>query len=249
MKILEKYDFETSNIAEKLESTMVRPNDTGIVCVYSRNYYYCHHIQRYLLTEEGICYQFNGLDPVNWYREKKFFNENIYNFTYEFENTFDGEKPHLAVDAETQNVWNSDSVNISDIDSVYPKRTIWAGVKSGYINCVQVRKSDFDYLCKDGMQGHKIALVSPDEVPAIIDNFIYLPNDREIVLTVTPQYIFPSKNIEKYDPEIRQCYFDYERYLRFFKYYNQRNCELECLTNFTVAECGCTNFYMPSELF
>lgn len=34
----------------------------------------------------------------------------------------------------------------------------------------------------------------------------------------------------------RQCYFDSERKLRFLKVYTQRNCELECLANFTLAK-------------
>lgn len=47
----------------------------------------------------------------------------------------------------------------------------------------------------------------------------------------------------------RQCFFDTERQLRFFKIYTQRNCELECLANFTVKTCGCAKFSMPSGYF
>lgn len=43
----------------------------------------------------------------------------------------------------------------------------------------------------------------------------------------------------------RQCYFQDERYLRYFKVYTQSNCELECLTNYTLHKCGCVKFYMP----
>lgn len=144
--------------------------------------------------------------------------------------------------------WNVEA-DLSKIAKHYPKRTIWSGAKRGYINCLQYHTSDFDYLCQEGMQGHKIVLVSPDETPAIFDNFIYLDRKKEIVLSVTPQYIMPSKNIEKYDPAIRNCFFDNERYLRFFNKYNQKNCELECLTNFTITKCECTVFYMPSSFY
>lgn len=43
----------------------------------------------------------------------------------------------------------------------------------------------------------------------------------------------------------RQCYFEHERYLRYFKVYTQANCELECLTNYTMFKCNCVTFTMP----
>lgn len=45
----------------------------------------------------------------------------------------------------------------------------------------------------------------------------------------------------------RNCYLEFERQLRFFKTYSKNNCELECLSNFTVNSCGCAQFYMISE--
>lgn len=43
----------------------------------------------------------------------------------------------------------------------------------------------------------------------------------------------------------RQCYFDWENRLQFFKVYTQRNCELECLTAKTLRTCRCVTFAMP----
>lgn len=45
----------------------------------------------------------------------------------------------------------------------------------------------------------------------------------------------------------RQCFFNSERYLRFFKHYTQHNCELECLANYTMKTCGCVKFSMPRD--
>lgn len=70
--LLEKYDFNNSNIDDKLQSVMVKHNDTGIVCVWDAEFYSCHDIQRYVATDEGICYQFNAVDPINLYREERF---------------------------------------------------------------------------------------------------------------------------------------------------------------------------------
>lgn len=43
----------------------------------------------------------------------------------------------------------------------------------------------------------------------------------------------------------RQCYLKDEKYLQHFQIYTQSNCELECLTNLTLKDCGCVLFYMP----
>lgn len=50
-----------------------------------------------------------------------------------------------------------------------------------------------------------------------------------------------------FEPLSRQCYFNYERRLKYFKVYTQQNCELECITNFTLQTCGCVKFSMPRE--
>ncbi|XP_055840557.1 pickpocket protein 28-like [Episyrphus balteatus] len=54
-----------------------------------------------------------------------------------------------------------------------------------------------------------------------------------------------SERLRHYTPERRQCYYQYERNLRYFTKYTQANCELECLANQTLAECGCVHFSMP----
>lgn len=45
----------------------------------------------------------------------------------------------------------------------------------------------------------------------------------------------------------RQCYFDEERHLKFFKVYSETNCELECIANYTLSICGCVKFSMPRK--
>lgn len=46
----------------------------------------------------------------------------------------------------------------------------------------------------------------------------------------------------------RQCFFDDEKTLMFFKIYSKSNCELECLTNITWNECGCVLYWMPRNI-
>lgn len=43
----------------------------------------------------------------------------------------------------------------------------------------------------------------------------------------------------------RSCYYDAERYLKLFKVYSEKNCVFECMTNYTLRECGCNSFHFP----
>ncbi|CAO1385947.1 unnamed protein product [Diamesa hyperborea] len=56
-----------------------------------------------------------------------------------------------------------------------------------------------------------------------------------------------SHDLKHYKPKVRQCYFDGERKLNYFKVYTQSNCEYECLTKFTDKTCGCVRFGMLKE--
>jgi acid-sensing ion channel, other len=47
----------------------------------------------------------------------------------------------------------------------------------------------------------------------------------------------------------RNCYFEYERKLKYFNKYTKHNCLQECLTNSTVEMCSCVpSFYVRKEL-
>uniref|UniRef100_A0A182SYF3 Pickpocket n=1 Tax=Anopheles maculatus TaxID=74869 RepID=A0A182SYF3_9DIPT len=59
--------------------------------------------------------------------------------------------------------------------------------------------------------------------------------------------ITTSDGLRYYTPERRQCFFNHERHLKYFKVYTQQNCELECTTNYTLHRCGCVKFSMPRD--
>jgi len=95
------------------------------------------------------------------------------------------------------------------------------------------------------VQGFKILLHTPGEIPRVSKQYFRVPLRQEVVVSVKPNMITTSSGLANYAPERRQCYFNDERHLSFFKVYTQSNCELECLTNFTFAECSCVKFSMP----
>ncbi|XP_037944286.1 pickpocket protein 28-like [Teleopsis dalmanni] len=190
--------------------------------------------------EEGICYTFNGLSSKDLYRED----------TYQH-NHFDS---HNAIEySEYSNRTLSWSLqNGYDTDSgfkTYPARVLGAGARAGIFIALQSFKQETDYYCRGPIQGFKVLLHSPDDVPHVSKDFVRIPTGKEVLIAVKPNMITTSIGIDDYHPLRRQCFLHNERQLRFFKIYTQSNCELECLANFTLEKCGCVKFSMPRSLY
>ena len=108
-------------------------------------------------------------------------------------------------------------------------------------------KNDTDYACRGPSQGFKVLLHSPSEFPQVSNQYFRVPFGQEINVVVKPQMITTSDELKDYKPDQRQCYFNNERYLKFFNVYTQKNCELECLANYTLQQCSCVKFSMPRD--
>lgn len=63
-------------------------------------------------------------------------------------------------------------------------------------------------------------------------------------LIIRPQLI-DTENLQNYDIDKRQCYFENEKKLFLFKNYTRSNCQLECLVNYTLLRCNCAHFSHP----
>lgn len=127
----------------------------------------------------------------------------------------------------------------------YPRRVLGPGAKAGLNIVLKLTKPDLDYICRGPVQGFKILLHTPGEIPRVAKQYFRVPLSQEVVVSVKPNMITTSEGLVDYAPERRQCYFNFERSLQFFKVYTQSNCELECLANFTLARCNCVKFSMP----
>lgn len=110
-------------------------------------------------------------------------------------------------------------------------------------------EKDFESQCRGFGRGFKLVLTPPGEVVKISSKQFGLYPSRENAVRITPKLVKTSEGLRKYTPIERQCFYQSERRLRFFKFYTQVNCETECLANFTKSECGCVQFSMPSKKF
>lgn len=133
---------------------------------------------------------------------------------------------------------------MKSIDS-YPRR-IWNSGSQASLNVnLRVVENDTDAMCGGGVEGFTIVFHPPNELPQVDKQFLYVSLGKAVIFTIKPEQIKPIDAISTYTPNQRNCFYNRERKLKFFREYTQYNCELECLSNFTLAKCGCVKFSMP----
>lgn len=130
----------------------------------------------------------------------------------------------------------------------YPMRVYGTSVQSGISVILEVLKQDFDSLCSGGINGFKVTFHPPQEGPGILEKFFHISPGKSAIFTIDPNVIETSPAVLKYSPDVRQCYYKDERTLQFYKHYTQRNCEVECLANYTLTVCGCLVFSMTASM-
>ncbi|CAH1408253.1 unnamed protein product [Nezara viridula] len=192
----------------------------------------CSRIFRKLLTDEGICYSFNILDKQDLFRDDVL-----------SELKSDDDSEDLRVTG-----WSQDGGYTTEafVDS-YPRRALHSGSYGGIFIVPGAIREDADHYCKGPVEGFKVLIHNPAEYPVVGMRYLRIPLLQEVVIMVQPNIMTTSKNLISYSPQERHCYFPSERYLSYFKVYNQPNCEIECLTNYTYLECGCVALHMPRK--
>ncbi|XP_058827729.1 pickpocket protein 28-like [Topomyia yanbarensis] len=198
-------------------------------CYFRGKFTRCTNLFQKAITEEGICFTFNGLSAKQLLRTEAILAEDL-----------------LMSDTSNSLDWTLDQgyPPHSNLSS-YPYRTAVSGYSSGLAMNLVSNDSYYNHLCGGPIQGLKVLLHSPADYPQVSNKFIRVPINQEVTIAVKPQVITTSEVLRNYAPERRQCFFNHERYLKFFRVYTQDNCELECLTNFTLQYCGCVRFSMP----
>jgi amiloride-sensitive sodium channel len=86
-----------------------------------------------------------------------------------------------------------------------------------------------------------------DEFPTYFEQqmFSLFEYGTQVDIEVIPEVIRTDKVLLNLKPTERECYLPNERKLKFFKIYSQKNCEIECFTNYTIDACNCTTLFQP----
>jgi acid-sensing ion channel, other len=126
---------------------------------------------------------------------------------------------------------------------VYPRRAAGSGEIAGLQFDIHRQLTEF----KDNdsfEKGFKIVFHLPNEVPRLIKQFYRIPLEKKVTIIVDPSMIV-TENLESYSIETRQCYFEKERKLKYFRSYTRSNCQIECSANYTRKKCNCIHHSMP----
>jgi hypothetical protein len=89
-----------------------------------------------------------------------------------------------------------------------------------------------------------IIVHSNDFLPSFYESRRFKQFDYGMTLDVeiSSEIVKTEESLRKISPDERECYFEGEKLLRFFKTYSFENCEEECFTNFTFPECNCSDY-------
>jgi acid-sensing ion channel, other len=104
---------------------------------------------------------------------------------------------------------------------------------------------DFNNIDSRTKPGFTIHLHAPNDYPWPSKSFLTIPPNTNGEFEIKAKMKTTSQSLKKYTPHQRRCYFEGERYLKFFKIYTESNCKFECLTNYTLKKCDCVRLSMP----
>ncbi|XP_017835475.1 pickpocket protein 28 [Drosophila busckii] len=233
--------LQALDVPETLVDLSLSKNLTGPFCKWSGRFYFCDKLFDFVATDEGICYQFNGLRPKDIYRDERYISY-VDPDVVDFQNYFDVDLDRLD---NITGSWSLDEGFVNQSSNSYPQRTVISSARNGFFAFLQGMEHNYDYDCRRFKQGYKVFLNSPESVPLTSGNYILVPHGNEVIVSVLPNYVVSTDNLREISSDKRQCYFDDERDLQYFRSYSQSNCQTECLANFTMNRCGCVKFWMP----
>uniref|UniRef100_A0A1I8PU93 Pickpocket n=1 Tax=Stomoxys calcitrans TaxID=35570 RepID=A0A1I8PU93_STOCA len=206
------------------------------ICKWFGNRSKCEELFTKVYTDGGMCYTFNSLNITDIYTED----------VVQHQNSLKRTLSPLFFQQNKSTNWSLEQGYDENSDLLtFPARVLSSGSTVGLQIYLQSFMQELDYTCNGAVQGFRILLHSPDDVPSVSKHFVRIAMDKEILIAVKPKMITTAQDIAAYDPQKRRCYMNKDRQLKFFKIYTQNNCQRECLTNFTYKECGCVRFSMP----
>ncbi|KAG5671927.1 hypothetical protein PVAND_002095 [Polypedilum vanderplanki] len=190
-----------------------------------------------ILTERGFCYNFNMQSNDLIYNDvinkkwknlnflKKIFNENSEN---DEKMTWTLDKGYSSKHRDNQNPYRATKHNRIGV----------------YIS---LSHENANNPCPIVGKVFRVIFHLPNEIPTIFHNEHFVSYHYQKTFFLTATSYRSDKELRRYSPNIRGCYFQDERKLKFFKSYTKTQCDYECLTNYTLEICGCVRFSMPHE--
>ncbi|XP_055304288.1 pickpocket protein 28-like, partial [Sitodiplosis mosellana] len=225
-----KENFATESVYDTIEYLAPDLEYTIQSCSWKQQRINCSKFISPILTSKGLCFTFNALSSHEIYNKEMA--PGIIKHTNNHGN---------------MSFWNLENgYNEEFIGNEYPMRVSHFGHESGLELTLSTRTSDRNPKCHSHSKGFQIFLTTPGDSLYNIIPFQIQPL-ADTLYAIEPRLSYSPKKLSKYQSKQRQCFFDSERLLRFFKSYTKANCLHECVANFTMRECGCVPFSMPRD--
>ncbi|KAF5299963.1 hypothetical protein FQA39_LY11336 [Lamprigera yunnana] len=92
--------------------------------------------------------------------------------------------------------------------------------------------------------GFKILTNNPVEMSLVRNYGIHIPPSYQSIINLMPTAGISESTLRHENYSSRWCYFNEERYLKFFRSYTLDNCLTECNVNYTIKRCNCIPYYI-----
>ncbi|KAG5675383.1 hypothetical protein PVAND_005291 [Polypedilum vanderplanki] len=207
----------------------------------------CKKVFIRMITHRGFCYTFNiqGHSVI--------FNNEDLSSAFDYPNVtaaIDVYPKSLNINELNFTKWSLDKefldYKFNNIRFLYPLRA--KVERNAYQNIYMfINASDTNNLCWSFAKSFSFYIHLPNEILSPLHKEYSVQLGTGKLLTLSAQSFRSDESLRSYSPEIRDCYFEGERKLQFFKAYTKLNCEYECMVNYTLNQCKCIMFYMPRK--
>ncbi|VVC29438.1 Epithelial sodium channel, partial [Cinara cedri] len=197
----------------------------------------CQYFQP-IYTNYGICYSMNMI-PFNQLLS------NDYNLVL---SKLTHPKSDIITKAN-ETMWNPEIGFSKNAKPFHiPWKVIGDTIEDSVTIKFNLKKENTGIHCPITDTGMTLFLHTPNDVPVSIQPTAYISVNSVIYVTTTFTIRKSSENLSGWKPEIRHCYYQHERTLKFFKMYTISNCDIECKANHSLKMCGCVAFYHPRDM-
>ncbi|XP_039287322.1 pickpocket protein 28-like [Nilaparvata lugens] len=205
--------------------------DMLVACLWHREFYNCSEIFHPILTDEGVCCTFNKLNRTIVFQNPLALSD--LNDSFKFP----------SADWSPQNGYPANTPH-----DYLPWRPWGTGSHLGLTLVLDAEQNEY-YCSSEASFGFKILLHNPVESPKMSSFGSAISPGKETRFVINPHIMTSTSQLTTIPIEKRNCFFNNERPLRFFRVYTENNCVRECEANFTLSFCNCVMYYMPKDRF
>jgi amiloride-sensitive sodium channel len=206
----------------------------------------CDGIFNRILTDSGFCYSFNLQDHEYLFHVDEISSDFLsYNKTYvNFFSPHSQFRENFARNSSELLYWTIEDgfLPIEHNVNFVPRQ---ATVSNKMQTILVLNDEDLTNLCRPFGNTFSIIFHMPNEIPTVFHKKHHIAIDKYESLILNAKPFTTDSDLRDYSWEHRECFFQDEKKLLFFKSYTKEQCKFECMTNYTLKKCGCVKFSMP----